>query len=446
MCLYNAAAQNKMGHWNSFYRALLLEYNRTMRWLTRLSDYLTLTLFLLFTLSTSEVRLTRTAERVHILASAQAFDLTGWTLNAAWLKLTQSVIASPRYFAPDAQRKMVLEYLRIVEDIQNVEHEIRLVYADPSQTDPLAASAELRAELMRLSLRQQALAPFAEAVLEMQVTQVLHELGLTVGGQPIPWVMYHISALPKSLILSPREVIRQEVSYLLQPEMTLEEIIQLEDTVADQLGFSALVEEIGGLAAYPTMIMRTTALDWLSNTIAHEWIHLYLGQRPLGMNYDRTPELRTMNETTASIAGNEIGRIVMERYYPELAFRYRETTQLAALNSLPVSNFDFRAEMYETRVRADELLAEGKIEEAEAYMEARRKVFWENGYPIRKLNQAYFAFHGAYADVPGGAAGIDPVGPAVRELRARSATLTEFLERIGRMSSFEQLQAALEQS
>lgn len=416
-----------------------------MPWLTRLSDYLPLTLFLLFTLSTSEVRLTRTAERVHVLASSQAFDLPGWTVNAVWLKLTQSAIASPRYFTLDAQRETVLEYLRLVEDIQNAEHEIRLVYADPKQPDPFAASAQLRAELMRLSLRQQALAPFAEAVLEMQVTEILHELGLTAGGQPIPWVLYHITPLPQNLVLSPREVIRQETSYLLQPEMTLEEVVQLEDTIAARLGFSTLVVEIGGLAAYPTMIMRTTALDWLSNTIAHEWIHLYLSQRPLGMNYDRTPELRTMNETTASIAGDEIGRIVMERYYPELAFRYRETTQLAARNPLPVSNFDFRAEMYETRVRADELLAEGKIEEAEAYMEARRQVFWENGYPIRKLNQAYFAFYGAYADVPGGAAGIDPVGPAVRELRARSATLTEFLERIGRMSSFEQLQAALEQ-
>ncbi len=50
----------------------------------------------------------------------------------------------------------------------------------------------------------------------------------------------------------------------------------------------------------------------------------------------------------------------------------------------------------------DELLAAGKIEEAEAYMEARRQVFWDNGYAIRKLNQAYFAFYGAYADVPGG--------------------------------------------
>ncbi len=71
-----------------------------------------------------------------------------------------------------------------------------------------------------------------------------------------------------------------------------------------------------------------------------------------------------------------------------------------------------------TRVTVDELLAEGKIEEAEAYMEARRVFFWENGYLIRKINQAYFAFYGAYADQPGGEAGEDPVGAAVRELRA----------------------------
>lgn len=415
-----------------------------MHWLTRLSDYLALTLFLLLALTTSEVRLTRAAQRVHILASSQAFDLAGWMVNSTWLKLTHSAIASPRYFTPPSQRETVLEYLQLVEKMQNIEREIRLVYTDPNQPDPFSASAELRAELGRLSLRQKSLAPLSESVLEMQVTTILHELGLTAGGQPIPWVLYHVTPLPKNLVLSPREVIRQETSYLLQPEMTLEEVIQLEDSVSSRMGFSTLVVEIGGLAAYPTMIMRTTALDWLSNTIAHEWIHLYLGQRPLGMNYDRAPELRTMNETAASIAGDEIGRMMMERYYPELAFRYRKAVQLAALGPLPASSFDFRAAMYETRVRADELLAEGKIEQAEAYMEARRQVFWENGYAIRKLNQAYFAFHGAYADAPGGPAGVDPVGPAARELRARSATLTEFLERIAQMSSFEELLAALE--
>ena len=70
--------------------------------------------------------------------------------------------------------------------------------------------------------------------------------------------------------------------------------------------------------------------------------------------------------------------------------------------------------MHETRVNVDEMLADGQVAEAENYMEARRQFFWENGYHIRKLNQAYFAFHGAYADQPGGAAGAaDPVGPAV---------------------------------
>ena len=106
--------------------------------------------------------------------------------------------------------------------------------------------------------------------------------------------------------------------------------------------------------------------------------------------------------------------------------------------------FDFNEEMRITRVTVDEMLAEGKIEEAEAYMEARRVFFWENGYLIRKINQAYFAFYGAYADQPGGEAGEDPVGAAVRELRAQSPSLADFLKRIAWMTSFEQLQEAVE--
>jgi hypothetical protein len=76
-------------------------------------------------------------------------------------------------------------------------------------------------------------------------------------------------------------------------------------------------------------------------------------------------------------------------------------------------------------------------------MEQRRQLFWDNGYPIRKLNQAYFAFYGAYADIPGGAAGEDPVGPAVRQLRAQSDSLGAFLRRIAQMTSFRQLQEAV---
>ena len=184
-----------------------------------------------------------------------------------------------------------------------------------------------------------------------------------------------------------------------------------------------LVEEVGGIGTYPTMVQETDDLNWLLEVISHEWIHNYLELRPLGINYDTTPELRTMNETTASLAGKEIASAVIARYYPERVPPPPPPQPITPPSDQkptePASPpaFDFRAEMHITRLHVDELLAAGKIDDAESYMEQRRQFLWDNGYQIRKLNQAYFAFHGAYADEPGGAAGNDPVGPAVRALR-----------------------------
>jgi hypothetical protein len=86
------------------------------------------------------------------------------------------------------------------------------------------------------------------------------------------------------------------------------------------------------------------------------------------------------------------------------------------------------------------LLASGHIAQAEAYMEARRQHFVANGYPIRKLNQAYFAFYGGYADVPGGAAGDDPTGPMLREIRAHSPSLRFFIEQVAAIKQYEELE------
>jgi hypothetical protein len=248
------------------------------------------------------------------------------------------------------------------------------------------------------------------------------------------------------LIVSPREVIRQDESVSLLPDLTLDRQVALEEQIDRDLDVSSLVVHIGGIGLYPTMVQQTSYLEWLGEVVAHEWVHNFLTLRPLGVNYMTSPELRVMNETTASIAGKEIGLALLEAFYPELIPPPPPEDEPAPAPSEPPA-FDFRAEMHETRITVDQMLAEGKVEEAEEYMEARRVVFWENGYRhLRKLNQAYFAFHGAYADQPGGAAGAteDPVGSAVRKLRAQSPSLAAFLNRISWMSSFEQLQRAVE--
>jgi hypothetical protein len=263
-------------------------------------------------------------------------------------------------------------------------------------------------------------------------------------------VLYHSTPLPYALIVSPRDRIEQLANISLDTDLSVDEQAALESRVDEGLEASSLVVPIGGVGVYPTMVQQTTDLAWLLDTIAHEWIHNYLTLRPLGIYYMDSPELRTMNETTASIAGDEIGALVLQKYHPELTAASQATVELV---SAPYDHpepgdflrppFDFRAEMHETRTTVDSLLAGGRVEEAEAYMEARRLIFLQNGYLLRKINQAYFAFYGAYADVPGGAAGEDPVGPAVRALRAESKSLAEFIDTISWMTSFKELQEAV---
>ena len=418
----------------------------------RILDFLALTFAMIIAATGDAPRLTGASDRVRTFTREIEFDYPNWVWHAAWTKLEQASINLPYLFDRGTNKEIVGEYLHTTLTLMQTEYQIEQVFADPAITDKEGQSALMRTQRDDLIERQASLAPLAEATLQNQISDALAKLGLTSGGQPIPPVLYHVTSAPMALIVSERNIIQQIANISVLPTLTLDEQIKLEDEVTKSLDVSTLVVPIGGVGVYPTMVTETTDLRWTLETIAHEWAHNYLSLRPLGLNYSTTPELRTMNETTASIAGTEVGAYVLHQHYPELVTPI--STPRKGLVSLerasPLSNeleeppFDFRAEMHETRVTADRLLAEGKIEEAEAYMEQRRQVFWQNGYLLRKLNQAYFAFHGAYADVPGGAAGEDPVGPAVRALREQSDSLADFMNTIAWMTSFDQLKQAIQ--
>ncbi len=366
------------------------------------------------------------------------FNFVEWDLNAIAGKWDQAALGTIHYVPVDQRSEIVLAYFDIVQHAWEKENAINLIFADPKVSDPSAASAELRQELAALVQKRDTLRPLAEAVLESQVSQVAADLGLTLGGQPLPPVLYHTTNPPNSLIISPRNVIRQERNLNIAPDMNIEEIVKLEDDVSHALDVSTLTVGIGGIGLYPTMVMETTNINWLAEVVSHEWTHNYLMARPLGALYDITPDNRIINETTAAIAGKEMGQVLIARYYPQFVPQPASQPGTPAQPGEPPA-FDFRAEMHTTRLEADRLLAAGQIDEAEAYMEARRLVFWDHGYRIRKLNQAYFAFYGAYADQPGGAAGEDPVSAAVRTLRQQSPSLASFINRIGWIWNYQQL-------
>lgn len=393
-------------------------------------------------------------EQIRAFTRMIEFDYVNWTLDALAVKEIQASVKAPQYMTIANQRKVVFEYLKLVDQEDRLNAQIEKIYANPSVKDPAQTAGPQNQQLRSVRGMEQSLKPIAESVLQYQVSTTIAALGLTLAGQPVPPVLYHVTPLPNALIISPRNVIRQDADISLEPGMTPEQMTQVESSVEKGSNVSALVVPIGGVGIYPTMVMSTTDLNWLLETVSHEWTHNFLTLRPLGLSYEASPQLRTINETTANLSGKEISRTVLERYYPDLVPPPSPEEATPAPNQptpTPTPEnpniFNFNREMHKTRVQVDSLLAAGKTKEAEDYMEARRRFFWDHGYQIRRLNQAYFAFYGAYNDVPGGgAAGQDPVGPAVQELRKKSASLAQFLNRISWITSFAQLQQLVQQS
>lgn len=426
-----------------YYRKLLRRLGAVLNWLGRHQWLLLILVSLLLTLSVDGPPPSRLETRVRYMLAGEQFNFVGWEMRAVLGKLAYSLVAPQRYMTEQACRDFFLDYLRLVSEIQRTEAEIRRVYADPAVVNADAATAGLRIRLAELRAEQAARQPVAEAILEEQTAFVLAHNGFGVLGQVFPPVSVHFTPLPTMLVISPRERIEAILQLALRHGLDTARQEAIENRIDRAFDVSSLVTGIGGLGAYPAMLLESDSPTWLAEVSPHEWTHHYLLFKPLGWNYEASPEARTINETVASIVGKEVGRQVVARYYPELLPPESPPgARVPEPQPAQPPAFDFRAEMRATRVRVDELLAQGKVREAEIYMEWRRRVFVEHGYDIRKLNQAYFAFYGAYADEPG-AAGEDPIGPAVRRLREQSPDLYTFVARVSRVTTLAELRALL---
>ena len=292
--------------------------------------------------------------------------------------------------------------------------------------------AQVREQIATLRRRLDAASPLAQSVLEAEVGAVLEKEGL---DSPVIGVFPPVDLVftdpPQVLVVSPRDRISRQATVLLEAQTDVAEMEALEERILREQDLAALVMKTGGIATYPSITPASGDLRWTTITAVHEWLHQYWFFRPLGRNYFANESMTTLNETAANLASEEMGdeayRAITGQPAPE-----QETPQQDDAPADPEA-FDFGAEMRRTRLEADRLLEQGRVEEAEAYMEARRRVFTENGYPLRKLNQAYFAFHGSYGDSP---ASVSPIQGQLDRLRASVASPGEFVRAVAQFGSY----------
>jgi hypothetical protein len=162
-------------------------------------------------------------ERVRAFTRVIEFDYVGWTIDALGIKMGQAVLGTERYLAETNQREVVREYLDLLGHIQVVESQLYDIYADPSILDPVETSKALHLEQEKYHEKLNQIEPLAESIIQNQMGSIISELGLDLGGQPIPPLLYRTTPPPSALIVSPRDEIRQIANISIDPELSVDE-------------------------------------------------------------------------------------------------------------------------------------------------------------------------------------------------------------------------------
>ena len=376
-----------------------------------------------------------------------SFSFAGWEIEALSYELEDFLFGGGDETADDSP--LVLDYFSLNQQISDLEFQIE-IGGDSIEADELAA---LKEQLEELKGRNDALEDGVERIIQKQIIETLKQMGIfnPLDGHlnleiSFPPVNFELEAPPHLLIVSPRDRIERTKEITLVQDISPQEREEIENAI-DELGVSSIIVGLGGVATYPSFVIDSAGLQFTINVAVEEWLHQYLFFRPLGFMYSLhlagiTPnsEIAVMNETLVGITREEIGAVLYQNYYSQYLGEVEENNQTETTQS-DEPEFNFFKEMREIRLAVDDYLAQGEVEQAEAFMEQKRLFLASKGYYIRKINQAYFAFYGTYAAGP---ISVNPIGTELKTLRGMNTSLSAFLNTVAAMTSRDDLKNSLE--
>lgn len=376
------------------------------------------------------------------VASSYLFSLEEWEIinfPRKWLNMLWGILPG-RKLSREERLAQLEEYLLVARRVKKEDDRLEGPYASGSLTLGSGAAREKvppsRDYLNELLEEKEKLRAGAEEAVEAELSAVLIDEGFGSRFNLIfPPVDIRFDKPPTMLIVSPRDRIELVDAVMLHPDIPGFERDRIETEMLEDYNLSALVDNLAGLSTFPSLVSDLQQLRSVLQTSAHEWLHSFLFFRPFGQNFRVSEEMFTLNETVADLVGRELGDTTFAQIGGDLSIA--PSRYLSREKSDP----NLAREMRETRLRAEELLAQGKVEEAEQYMKRRWWRLRLGGYRIRKLNQAYFAFRGRYAEGP---ASLSPIGQQVKEFRGLFPDVASFVKTVSGVSSYQEFLDILE--
>ncbi|MCH8109662.1 MAG: hypothetical protein IIB15_05990 [Chloroflexi bacterium] len=371
------------------------------------------------------------------VASSYLFSIEEWEIinfPRKWLNMLWGILPGGES-SREERLAQLDDYLLVARRVEKEENRLEGPFANGS----LGAAREgppSRDYLNELVDEKEKLRAGAEEAVESELSAVLIVEGFGSRFNLIfPPVDIRFDKPPTMLIISPRDRIELVEAVMLHPDIPGFERNRIETKLLEDYNLSALVDNLAGLSTFPSLVSDLQQLRSVLQTSAHEWLHSFFFFRPFGQNYQASEEMFTLNETVADLVGRELGDTTFAQIGGDLSVS--SSRYLSREKSDPT----LAREMRETRLRTEELLAQGKVEEAEEYMKKRWWRLRLGGYRIRKLNQAYFAFRGRYAEGP---ASLSPIGQQVKELRGLFPDVASFVKTVSGVSSYQEFLDILE--
>jgi peptidoglycan/xylan/chitin deacetylase (PgdA/CDA1 family) len=382
-----------------------------------------------------------------------SYGLVSWELENVFDKWGHRVWTSFPWTptSEDDRRQALDRYVDLVGELRDAKDEL---HDATSASDPDKRVVSLAQDAVgRLISERNGLRDGLEEYLEQIIARTVQSDEVGLAGRFVwPPVDFRIDSPPKLLVTSPRDEIVRAQDVLIDPDISIGEMSRIEAELADSDDISALIIQTGGLASYPNVVPAAD-LKRLVEVGAHEWLHAYLVFQPLGRAYFGGGDIRSMNETLADIFGREVGLLVYSEVTgePYVAPTRPDTARntdpdeeddadSSAAEIEDPEDFNFNRFMGATRKHTDELLADGLIDEAESYMEGSRVELLDHGYVIRKVNQAYFAFHGTYAESP---SSTSPVARYLWDLREQVDSVGELVKLLSPLGTYEDFEGLL---
>ena len=365
-----------------------------------------LIIFIILVIQTPDIK---QFTNINLAAGEHSFSIIGWEfkyLPEKWIhKIWAQIPGNKPTF--DEKRILIDEYLELTKSIN--------------------ISSQENKTIEKLNYDKEILRARVEQSIESAISETAKNENLDIlWGFIFPPVDIKLGPPPGIIVTSLKDELKLTNSKIVTGQLSSSQRDEIEKKFESLEYGSALVDNIAGLGTYPAIVSDHNNLKEIFNTASHEWLHNYWLFHPLGRNMWSSAEMYTINETAANIAGDELGLKSYESLFEEIA----ETTNIKSKNN----DFFFKT-MKETRKRTEDLLKDGKISEAENYMEKQRILINAEGYNIRKINQAYFAFRGKYGDSP---ASNTPIYSQLIELRKNCLSLGDFIKKISQISSYEQ--------